>query len=288
MQRLLILSLILAFSAQAGFCESIMFPPLQKAGDSNIQSYTNNMPNCTNSITSLPDQFVKPTNTKVGELDKIEMTLFGKSFSAQNTSKRLARIEQKLFAQNYSTASDDQRIDNIISNFNQMNKYPNISSGTLTKIERQVLNQTFEQNGAKRRIERLEEQMFGAVQSGDLTARYDAVKMAAQNYKNRNLADTDNYFNPKANLRRGLSFGFGNGRMTGFTPNLNPFNNNTTSCDDFDSGYYNPAMYNRNSYSNNYNPSSNYNYGSSMGPRGFRTYNGTSSFGSGAGVTILD
>lgn len=282
MQRLLILSLILGLGAQAGFCESIMFPPLQKAGDSNIQSYTDNIPNCANSITSLPDQFVKPTNTKIGELDKIEMTLFGKSFSAQNTSKRLARIEQKLFAQSYSTASDDQRIDNIISNFNQMNKYPNISSGTLTKIERQVLSQTFEQNGAKRRIERLEEQMFGAVQSGDLTARYEAVKMAAQNFKNRNLADTDNYFNPKANLRRGLSFGFGNGRMTGYTPNINPFN--ASNFNDFDSGYYNPAMYNRNSYSNNYNTNTN----SSSGPFGFRNYNGTSSFGSGAGVTILD
>ena len=284
MQRLLILSLILALGAQAGFCESIMFPPLQKAGGSTIQSYSDNMPNCANSITSLPDQFVKPTNAKIGELDKIEMTLFGKNFSNQTTPKRLARIEQKLFAQSYSTASDDQRIDNIISNFNQMNKYPNISSGTLTKIERQVLNQTFEQNGAKRRIERLEEQMFGAVQSGDLTARYDAVKMAAQNFKNRNLADTDNYFNPKANLRRGLSFGFGNGRMTGYTPNINPFN--ASNFNDFDSGYYNPAMYNRNSYSNNYNTNTNSN--SSSGPYGFRNYNGTSSFGSGAGVTILD
>ena len=53
----------------------------------------------------------------------------------------------------------------------------------LDKIERKILSQTYEYDSYKNRIERLEQKVFGAIQSGDLQERFLTLKSVASNYK---------------------------------------------------------------------------------------------------------
>lgn len=270
MKRILILCLFVLMSSGKGFCTTTVFPPLQPVNQvDQVENYSNN-------ITNLPDPFVKSQNSDYSDLNKIEQTLFGKTYSNQNISSRLSRIEKSLFSTTYPSASSAQRIDNIISNFNQINKYPNISKGELSKLETKVLSQSFPQNNPERRIERLEQQIFGAVQSGDFNSRYEALKMASKTYlKNHNF--NNNYANNvQQNGLQGLMGNWGNaGVMTGFTPPINPYNFSNNY-----NGYANPSM------SGGYN-----NYRGSRTDRGLGGFSYRDVFtssGTGSGVTMLD
>ena len=309
MRRTLILCLFLIISETSGQCATTLFPPLQPMGSNTaVQNYSSN-------ITSLADPFVNPTNVTTpnySDINKIEQALFGKTFANQDISVRLSRIEKSLFTTTYPNATSDQRIDNIISNFNQINKFPNISQSVLSKMESKVLNQTYPQNGPERRIERLEEKMLGAVQSGDLSARYEALKVASRTYNNTNTANVPAQGRWKG-LTQSLSSAFSDGDMTGFTPPIGAFPSNfidlgssnsgiTGSYTSYNNGNANPFSRVGNGY-NNYNPYSN-SYSNPYGNRygayrnnglrnggsnpGYGYYDGSRSFGSGAGVTILD
>lgn len=175
--------------------------------------------------------------------------------------------------------------------------YPNIM-----KLERSLFGRTFAQNNTQNRIERLEEQLFGAVQNGDIKSRYEAIQLAANAVRQNNYY----YSNTKNNSLRGLAANIGSallgGSMTGFTPQINPFYNNYS----YNNVYANPNRYNyanpsmrayanpntmpySNPYTTNAYPS---NYGISQGITtrgpGYSYYNGTSNVGTGMGVTILD
>lgn len=331
MKRALILCLFLFMAEVPVFCDPTVFPPLRPMSDANgINNYTSN------NITSVPDQFTTPVNTNYTDITKIEQTLFGQTYENQNISIRLSRIEKNLFSKTYQNSNPTQRIDNIISNYKQINTYPNISKNVLSKIERQVFNQSFDKSNPKLRIERLESQLLGAVQSGDLDARYETIKLAAKAY-NKNKGD---FSDMDTNTGwKGLSSTFGNsmfggGTMTGFTPPISPvysgYNNGyggggllnrghfsnvilgsgnsgsslLGSPNRFGHGYSNPYMraYGNpytaqyanpytNPYSNPYTatPYQSGRYGAN--PRTGNTrgyYNGTSDYGSGASVTILD
>ena len=285
MKRVLILALMLFVCTNSGNCATTFFPPLQPfAGTGNaIQDNTVDSAN-------LGDSFTNPLRENYPNLGKIEQTLFGRAYDNQNINTRLSRIENALFTTTYPNSTSAQRIDNIISNFNQINKNPNISKNVLSRLESRVFNQSFMQNSPQRRIERLEEQIFGAVQTGELDARCKALQLAAKTY-NKNNSFSDDFSDPMTSssftstsipmsmsmpMARGRGLGgflsnFTSGSMTGFTPNINPFG-----------GYNN---YNR--YSNPYNRYNPY-LGNQRPQQGYRAYNGTSNYGSGAGVTILD
>ena len=232
MRHALILCLILILSETAGNCAVTFFPPLQPLGGRNsIQNYTSN-------VTSLPDPFAKPVTMNYPDLNQIEQSLFGRVFSSQDISTRLTRIEKTLFTTTYPNSTNTQRIDNIISNYNQINKYPNISTDVLSGMESKVLNQRFPQYSAERRIEKLEQQMFGAVQSGDINSRYEALKIAAKNYNNAYAQNIPMQSGWKgiagalgsSMLGSGMIGGMGGsmlgGTMTGFTPPITPYPNN--------------------------------------------------------------
>lgn len=271
MKHALFLCLLLAIGTLPGRCTTTYFPPLQPIDTANpIQDYNSN-------ITSLPDPFVSPNNINYPDINRIEQTLYGQTFQNQNISIRLTRIEKSLFSTTYPNSSSAQRIDNIISNFNQINKYPNISKNELTRLESRILNQTFAQNNPERRIERLEQQIFGAVQSGDYSSRYEALKMAAKTYNKNNIYSPNNF--PQTGwkgIAANLGNSFAGGTMTGFTPPITP--------------YYNT---NQNAYNNRITPfASGYGmykgYGVNRGLNGFSYGDSFSNYGSGAGVTILD
>lgn len=284
MKRTLILCLVLIMGRNAGECATTFFPPLQPA---------NTISQMGRGITSLADPFASTPDLNYPEISRIEQTLFGRAFPTQNITIRLSRIEKSLFTTTYPSSTNTQRIDNIISNFNQMNKYPNISRNELSRLESRVFNQAFPQSNAQNRIERLEQQVFGAVQSGELDSRYEALKIAAKTY-NPNAIYAPNNIIPSNRGWKGVVSGLGNsllggnmmggtmlgGTMTGFTPPINPYNT-------YDNVYTNGnnRYNNYNSYANPYSPG----YGMYKGYRSNHGYyDGFQDYSSGAGVTILD
>lgn len=269
MKRVLVLCLLLFLSNISAKSAVTVFPPLKPInGDNQIQDFNNN-------ITTAPDPFVSPSGLNYSALDRIEQSLFGRIYGNQSITSRLSRIEKNLFNATYPNSPANQRIDNIISNFNQINKYPNISRNGLSKLENKVFSQDFPQNSAQRRIERLEQQFFGAVQSGELTTRYENLVVAAK-YYNPNYAN--NYYpNPIAPTRwRGVMNNMGSsmlgGNMTGFTPPINPYSNNND--DMFSSLNPGNGIYRG--------------YRSNNGLRGFRYQDDFNNYGTGTGVHILD
>lgn len=53
----------------------------------------------------------------------------------------------------------------------------------LSRLEKQILKQTYEHDLPENRMERLETKMFGTCQSGDFNDRYNLLQSAAKNYK---------------------------------------------------------------------------------------------------------
>jgi hypothetical protein len=279
MKRVLIICFLFIAGASSANCAATVFQPLQpiNQADDSIQNYSSN-------VTSLADPFAKSATTNYSDINRIEQSLFGKTYDGQGISTRLSRIEKSLFTTTYPNASDSQRIDNVISNFNQINKYPNISKGALSKMESRFFSQNFPQVSPQRRIERLEQQVFGATQSGDINSRYEALKMATKNYNrnmNNNAYDSNNPNNVTQTGWKGITGNSGNsffgGSMTGFTPPINP---------------YSGSSYNTyNSYANPY-PASGYGMnrrnGVNRGLNGFSYNDSSTDYGTGSGVTILD
>lgn len=314
MKRALIVCLFLLISGKSAMAATPYFPPLQPMDTPS--EILNNRSN----ITSNPDPFVKtppsetnittnPTPNNYSNISKLEQTLFNRTFAEQNITIRLSRLEKKLFNTTYPNANSNKRIDNIISNCNQAMKYPNISKNVLSDLEEKVFGQKFPQNGPVRRIERLEQQVFGAVQSGDINARYDTLRMAVKAYNDNKYANTDSTAMPRRTVRNvGLgtrgwgSNTFMGGRMTGFTPPINPFadpfldNNNNFGSSSFENNDYNNSNYTPNAY---YNPrksayrtigSGGYGNSNSYSDSLGRTYQGSRNTNTqtGVGVTILD
>ncbi|MEI8129349.1 MAG: hypothetical protein WCG95_06995 [bacterium] len=270
MRQILTLCFFLLLSKASAECASIIFPPLQPIGEgSGIQNYSSNIAGATN-------PFITPAGTNYSDISQIEQTLFGRIYENQTISARLSRIERSLFTTTYPNSTNSQRIDNIILNFNQLNKYPNISKNVLSGIESQILNQDYPQNSPERRIERLEQQLFGATQSGEIDTRYKALMAASKGYKKNNQNYSD-LMMPQAGWKN-IAGVIGNsllgGTMTGFTPPINP--------------YYDNYNNNYNNYNNRYNS-----YPSGYGAyQGYRSNHGYSdnfkNYSNGTGVTILD
>lgn len=299
MKRALILCLFLAFNVNNGDCSTTLFPPLQPIGGSNLSSTQAIKPNGAGDLTDLVDPFIKNTyladsSANYPRINEIEHSLYGQNFSKQDILLRLSRIEKSIFNSSYPSLTLAQRVDNIILNYNQIAVHPNISQKVLSKMESKIFGRNYGQNDAQTRIERLEQEIFGAAQSGDVSSRYETLKTAVSNYKPDQIAS--NYCQDPLSAPRGGFKGilggigsvlFGNmlgGTMTGFSPSLDPFSNS----------YGNSNGYgNNNGYNNFANLGGNFggNPGSGM-YQGYRSNRGYSdqytNYGTGSRVTILD
>lgn len=302
MRRIVILAALILVAGCKGNCATTYFPPLQP-----IKQTNDLMQNDTVSSANINDNFSSQIKDNYSNLSMIEQSLFGKNYANQNLNSRLTRIERALFSTTHPQAPSAQRIDNIISNFNQINKNPNISRNTLSRLESKVFGQNFSQNNPEIRIERLEEQIFGAAQSGDLDARCKSLQIAAKTYNANNMSDdfsTQSYTTTGGgwkNILSGLGGSMMSGTMTGFSPSIDPY----SQYNGYNTSYSSPYTQNRlnrqfgrhnvvNTLSRALNPYSNYNpYLGSYGTnQGYRTNYGYGNFSqnctSGAGVTILD
>lgn len=302
MKRALIICLFCAINTPVFANATPYFPPLQPLnGTDGLSGLTAD--NSSN-VTSLADPFVKQTsvpesNVSYTQVNQIERSLYGHIYANQDIAVRLARIEQSMFSTTYPNLSLSQRVDNIVSNFNQINQYPNITKKDLSKMEAKIFNQNYNQDDTQNRIERLEEQIFGATQSGDITSRYETLRTAINNYKSNQNA-TNYYQNPLSttqggwkgavgSLGRMLLGGYGGGYMTGFTPQIDPFYDSQYGMNSgYNTGYNNYNNGLNNGY-NNFAGMSNPGYGMYNGNRSNHGYSDTfRNYGSGSRVTILN
>lgn len=274
MKRALFLCLTCVFLLNARcYADVVSFPPLEPMTDDSLLSGN-----------QMQDPFVKNTympsqRVSYPKINDVERSLYGKIYPGQDILIRLARIEKSLFSTTYPNLTLAQRVDNIVANFNQINQYPNISKSGLSKMEARVFGRNYAQNDPQVRVERLEQQILGAVQEGNLEERYQTLQTAASNYNQ----PSDYYQNPLGVAQGGWkailgSIGaamLGGGTLTGFTPSMDPF-------------------YNYNTYGNTCNPNANgwFNTGGQGMYNGIRTNRGYSDtfrdYGSSSRVTILD
>lgn len=105
----------------------------------------------------------------------------------------------------YNSTYNPQRINSRYS--------PQSHFGDINALEKYSMNRTFGRESDLQRLQRLEMQAFGAVQSGDINQRYDNVRNA--------ILSRPNYTSTKTSLLRNIGNYF-SGQMTGFTPYLGP------------------------------------------------------------------
>ncbi len=149
------------------------------------------------------------------KLVRAERTILGRTYEHQDADIRLSRLERAVFNRIHPHLSYDQRLDNLILNASN-NSTIGIPQNNLSKMEQRVLNRTFGMDTTKNRIERLEENMFGAVQSGDLVARYETLNRASTSYKAPVVYNTQ----PSTGWRRTVGNMIMGGTVTGMTPPL--------------------------------------------------------------------
>ena len=103
------------------------------------------------------------------------------------------------------------------------------SDEQLADIEMNRYGQTFEDDSLSSRLIRLENDLFGMTQSGDIDTRLDMISQMASVSKNpAMLADNDTFYpgvkqNPVKRVWNSISSGFTGGSMTGFTPSVNSY-----------------------------------------------------------------
>ena len=167
----------------------------------------------------------------------------------------------------------------------------NLNSGQLSKIERKVFGRTYVGDDATNRLQRLESNVYGAIQRGDERNRLTRLSSATQNYSNKypeyaynnSYYNYNNYYNNPYYNRytpyrpynrlprlRNVIRNLRNGSLTGYTPPLsNSFNNSMSSSlgnylgyNNTQNSYYNPGFGYSNSqnsyYNNGYSWSNNY------------------------------
>lgn len=212
-------------------------------------------------------------NDSYPKITQIEGILFNKSFANEDIYNRLNRIETKMFRQTNANMDLAQRVDIIAQSINPSEMY-NIPLDNLAKIEYKLFNRSYINDDVETRVIRLEKEMLGAMQQGELDERYQVVASAAKHY---NAFPPDNYNGDQTYQRiqqpyiasnttggkgilHNVLSALAGGAMTGFTPPLtDPYGNYCSSP-------YMSTPYNQNNWMQNLFPE---------GGAGFVDYNRT-------------
>ena len=157
-------------------------------------------------------------------LSLVEKNVYGKSFEHQPVNLRLNRLEKEMFNRTFPTMDKAERINNIFVNYSANS----IPDKEISKLEKSILNCTYSENPVPERISRLEEEIFGTIQSGDLNKRLNKLQAAieAKKMQRAQKAPVSPYgtcyggYMPQSGWRSTLGrFGnFFGGYPTGMTP----------------------------------------------------------------------
>ena len=247
MQKALLLLLIatcVAIPAQAGTIRT--FKPLAPMQIPTIKQQASGMYN---------ENMANPTEN-YPKITILEENLFKRSYERENIYKRLTRIENKIFRRDFTTLPLANRVDNIFDNIDTGIMH-GIKSTNLAKLESKVLGRVYPNDDSESRITRLEKEMLGAMQGGNLKERFETIKSASKHYNsfpeivnnqipyqmpmyspyggyaptyNHNNGWNSNWTTTNNNWNTNPSYGvrnilknmarnvFGGGMLTGFTP----------------------------------------------------------------------
>ncbi len=193
------------------------FPPLQPKQE-NVKTLEKNSYN-------------KLNYNKVTQAEK---SILGQTYEHQHIDVRLNRLEKNIFNRTYPDMTYEQRMNNIIVNCKNNNLTSTaITNKKLCKLEKKLFNRTYDSDNIANRISRLEEQIFGTIQGGDLESRYSTLSKAISQYSvpaafSLEFPD-DPYFTlpPTTGGLRSLAGSFTNfmnrqfiGMPTGFSPQI--------------------------------------------------------------------
>lgn len=167
------------------------------------------------------------------KVTQAEKTILGQTYENQHIGVRLNRLERTVFNRTYPQMSYEERMNNIIVNYKNNNVSQNNSiNKKISKMEKKVFGRSFADDSPENRISRLEEHVFGTIQSGSLNNRYSMLCKAVPHYSNKysmTIPD-DPYFGlpvSSSNGLRSLAGSFTNfmnrhfvGMPTGFTPQI--------------------------------------------------------------------
>lgn len=120
-------------------------------------------------------------NESYPKITQIEYALFKRSYEREGIYNRLTRLENRLFRRSFNNLPLASRVDNIANNIDAGIMY-NISAKELARIERKVLGRVYTGDDTESRITRLEKEMLGAMQGGNLTRRFETVRTASKHY----------------------------------------------------------------------------------------------------------
>lgn len=228
------------------------------------------------SIAPLAAPYSEPgINENYPKITQIEFNLFKRTYEKESIYNRLSRIEKRIFRRDFGSMPLATRVDNILANIDPGVMY-NISTRELARLEAKVLGRTYPNDDTDSRITRLEKEMLGAMQGGNLSERFNTVKTAAKHYNsfpeivqsqsvypqynNMSPYNTTNRSWSGSNINRGMGgfvqnllgslFGnFSSGSLTGFTPPIyDPYNpyNPGIGTQDYYMGTHGGYLYNRN------------------------------------------
>lgn len=201
-------------------------------------------------------------NESYPKISQLEFNLFRRTYENENIYSRLTRLENRIFRRSFTGMPLATRVDNILANVDAGLMY-GISSKELGRLEMKVLGRTYMNDDTESRITRLEKEMLGAMQGGNLKSRFATVTTASKHYNSYpELAQSQkiypkNYenspyspYSTKYNYSNGMNnygntgvngifqkiagafFGdIGNGSFTGMTPPIydpyNPYGTNS-------------------------------------------------------------
>ena len=191
---------------------------------------------------------LKPLKSNDPRLSQIEKSVFGKDYSHQDLNLRLNRLEKSMFNKTNPKMNADERIENLLTNYN--NQVKRVPPQVISDLERYIWGRSFGGDTVDVRVSKLEEEIFGAIQQGDLTERINRLEgaMSAELAKNSpvsapygtcyggyvphtydydpHIVDDFNGGNGFSNFFNNLGMIFGGGCPTGWSPQMTPYGQN--------------------------------------------------------------
>lgn len=189
------------------------------------------------------------TDSKDQRLTLVEKNIYGKSFEHQEVNLRLNRLEKSMFNKTYPSLSNEERIENLFVNYNY--EVRQAIPQELSDMENCVFKKVYAQDDDLTRVSRLESEVLGAIQRGNLNNRMNTLKNAieASNVKSPYGTCYGGYM-PQMNSNSGikntlskLGDMFGGGCPTGLSPQIPPYDTYHFGLQDSGNSDYNVDNY---------------------------------------------
>lgn len=122
----------------------------------------------------VPIANINPLKSNNLRLSEIEKMVFGKDYQKQDLNLRLNRLEKNLFKETYPKMNADERIENLYARYN--NQLQSVTSAEISMLEKSVWGRSYGNESLETRVSKLEEEILGAIQDGDLSKRILTLK----------------------------------------------------------------------------------------------------------------